>query len=280
MDFQPVRHGLGDAKLRQHLRDVNARRRGLGIGHEDRVRREQRRAQACGVADRNFRIARTHGDRGLDQADIGDRSGGYVLLVRQLGDKRRGQNDDVGRKAAPQLIGHGADRAVFAGDIEAGPGLEGGREACDQALRGAAAQDVEALHEDNSIAAIRLSRVIGRLRTRTPRQSNTALAIAAVTGPCAASPAPTGSTSGRWITSTCTAGTSLKRKIGYSVQLLLVMRSELKRTRSFKTQLVAWMAPPSIWLMTPSGLMASPTSTASVSFLTRMSSSPSISAMA
>ena len=43
------------------------------------------------------------------------------------------------------------------------------------------------------MAAMRLSRVIGRWRTRTPSASNTALAIAAVTGPCAASPAPTGS---------------------------------------------------------------------------------------
>ena len=57
-------------------------------------------------------------------------------------------------------------------------------------------------HEACSIAAIRLSRVIGRLRTRTPSASNTALAIAAVTGPWAASPAPTGSISGRWISST------------------------------------------------------------------------------
>ena len=46
------------------------------------------------------------------------------------------------------------------------------------------------------------------------------------------------------------------------LQLSLVMRSRSKRTRSCRVQLVAWMAPPSIWLMTPSGLMASPTSTA------------------
>jgi hypothetical protein len=56
------------------------------------------------------------------------------------------------------------------------------------------------------------------------------------------------------------------------------MRLLSKRTRSFNTQLVAWIAPPSIWLMTPSGLMASPTSTAIVRRLTLMSSAPSISA--
>ena len=58
------------------------------------------------------------------------------------------------------------------------------------------------------------------------------------------------------------------------------MRVLSKRTRSFNTQLVAWMAPPSIWLITPSGLMASPTSTASVNFRTRMSSPTSTSATA
>src|SRR6202011_1710039 len=116
----------------------------------------------------------------------------------------------------------------------------------DQAMGGAAAEDLQCGHELNSIAAIRLSRVIGRWRTRTPSASNTALAIAAVTGPCAASPAPTGSMSGRDITSTCTSGTSLKRRIGYSVHELLVMREWSKRTRSLSTQLVAWIAPPSI----------------------------------
>src|SRR5262249_39476365 len=133
---------------------------------------------------------------------------------------------------------HGADGAELAGDVKARPRLQGRRQTRDQSLRGAAAQDVE-IHRDKSIAAIRASRVIGRLRTRTPRQSNTALAIAAVTGPSAASPAPTGSISERWITRTSTCGVSENVRIGYSVQLVLVMRERSNRTRSFSTQLVA-----------------------------------------
>src|SRR5581483_11715547 len=111
--------------------------------------------------------------------------------------------------------------------------------------RGAAAQDLQ-FAQDASMAAIRRSRVIGRSRTRTPSASKTAFAIAAVTGPWAASPAPTGSTSGRDNTSTVTSGTSEKRRIGYSVHELEVIRAASKRTRSFSTQLVAWIAPPSI----------------------------------
>src|SRR4029077_9365225 len=171
------------------------------------------------------------------------------------------------------------DRAELAFDIKAGLRFECWREARDQALGRAAAENLQTRHDESSIAAIRRSRVIGRWRTRNPSASNTALAIAAVTGPCAASPAPTGSMSGRDITSTCTSGTSLKRRIGYSLHELLVMRERSKRTRSFSTQLVAWIAPPSIWLITPSGLMASPTSTAIVRRLTAMSSAPSTSAI-
>src|SRR5581483_3667427 len=70
--------------------------------------------------------------------------------------------------------------------VKASSGLERGREICDHAMRRAAAQNVQNAHAERFIAAIRLSRVIGNWRTRTPRASHTALAIAAVTGPCAA----------------------------------------------------------------------------------------------
>ena len=49
----------------------------------------------------------------------------------------------------------------------------------------------------------------------------------------------------------------------------LVTVKRLKRTRSFSVQLVAWIAPPSIWLAAPSGLITSPASTAMVSRRTR-----------
>src|SRR5262249_16707807 len=151
----------------------------------------------------------------------------------------RGQNDDVGRRPLAQFVGHRADRAELSRDLKSRARLEFGPKGRDHPLRGAAAEGVQGLHEDEFIAAISGSRVLGRWRARPPRQSNTALAIAAVTGPCAASPAPTGSISGRWITSTSTCGTSENFRIGYSVQLLLMMRARSKRTRSFKTQLVA-----------------------------------------
>ena len=43
-----------------------------------------------------------------------------------------------------QFVGHGADRAELARDVEAGLRLECRRQARDQALRRAAAQDVQA----------------------------------------------------------------------------------------------------------------------------------------
>src|SRR5207247_4207668 len=58
------------------------------------------------------------------------------------------------------------------------------------------------------------SAVSGRSRTRTASESNTAFAIAAAVGPCAASPAPTAGQSGRDTISTSTAGVSEQRRIG------------------------------------------------------------------
>ena len=132
------------------------------------------------------------------------RGGVNQLFLCKSSNERGGQNDDVGGIAMAQLVGHGANRAELPGKIESCDRFEGWREVRDQTLCSTAARDSEAVHVERSIAAIRLSRVIGRLRTRTPRQSNTALAIAAVTGPSAASPAPTESISALWISSTST----------------------------------------------------------------------------
>src|SRR5262245_28989598 len=161
-----------------------------------------------------MRIAGANGEGGFDQADIGHRTRNHELLFRQFGNKRHSQDDDVCRRAVAQFVRHDADRAKLAGNIESGQALERRCQAGDQTLRCTAAQDVHGVHEVNSIAAMIRSRVIGRSRTRTPSASNTALAMAAVTGPWAASPAPTGSISDRWMTSTSTSGTSLKRRIG------------------------------------------------------------------
>src|SRR5262245_50805024 len=63
-------------------------------------------------------------------------------------------------------------------------------------------------------AALTRSGVNGTVRRRTPVASNTALASAAATGAVAASPAPSGGASSRWISSTSIAGTSGKVRIG------------------------------------------------------------------
>ena len=42
-----------------------------------------------------------------------------------------------------------------------------------------------------------------------------------------------------------------------------MIRVRSKRTRSRSAQLALWIAPPSTWLITPSGLITRPTSTAS-----------------
>ena len=58
------------------------------------------------------------------------------------------------------------------------------------------------------------SRVIGMSRTRTPAALNSALPMAAATGPWVPSPAPTAGNSGRLISATSTSGTSVNDKIG------------------------------------------------------------------
>jgi hypothetical protein len=114
--------------------------------------------------------------------------------------------------------------------------------------------------------------------TRTPSASQTALAIAATVGPCAVSPTPSDGFPTLGSSSTSTAGTSEKRRIGYVSQLSLVTPYLSKRTRSLSAQLVACTAPPSIWFAAPSGLITSPASTAIVSRRTRISLTASTSA--
>ena len=65
-----------------------------------------------------------------------------------------------------------------------------------------------------AIAKTICSGVIGMARTRTPIALNTALPIAAPTGPWAASPAPTEGHSGREIRAISTSGTSENVRIG------------------------------------------------------------------
>ncbi len=78
---------------------MNPGRRGLDVGNEDRIRRQQHRAQARGIADIHFGIARAHRDRGLDQTDIGNRGGDHEFFIRKLRHQRSGQDDDIRRHA-------------------------------------------------------------------------------------------------------------------------------------------------------------------------------------
>ena len=88
------------------------------------------------------------------------------------------------------------------------------RKASREAVGPAPGARAHASASSRNVAAATRSAVIGKSRTRTPIASRTALAIAAVTGPCAASPAPIEGSSARWSTSTSTRGTSEKRRIG------------------------------------------------------------------
>ena len=93
----------------------------LSIGNKDRVGREQRIAQRRGVSEPTIGSPARTAIAVSTTADICDRGGrNEPILFRQLGDDRRGQHDDVGRRARAQFVGHGADRAELSLDIEAG----------------------------------------------------------------------------------------------------------------------------------------------------------------
>ena len=115
---------VGDAELIKDICNVNSGRRGFGIRHEDRVGRQQNLAQISGILDGGLGIAGADGEGGFDQADIGNRRGNDQLLLRQFGEERRGQDDDVCRRALAQFVGHDPDRAKLACDIESGLALE------------------------------------------------------------------------------------------------------------------------------------------------------------
>src|SRR6185295_1537257 len=76
----------------------------------------------------------------------------------------------------------------------------------------------------SSAAFIRSARN-GTVRSRTPVASNTALPSAAGTGVEAASPAPSGGWSSRWMSSNSSLGTSGNVRIGYEPQSTVVTRS-------------------------------------------------------
>ncbi len=64
------------------------------------------------------------------------------------------------------------------------------------------------------MAAMMFPAVSGSVRTRTPSASSRALPMAAATGPCAASPTPSGGFPRPGSSSTSTAGTSENLRIG------------------------------------------------------------------
>ncbi|MGY3457576.1 hypothetical protein ACVWW5_003026 [Bradyrhizobium sp. LM3.4] len=145
--------------------------RGSGIRDVDCVGAAQHLAQ-IGLGFHGYLgVAAANRQRGLDPADICDGGGGDEILLRELRKQRLRQDDEIGRRPRAQLVGHDADRAELTVDTEAGLRLEGLAEAAYQALRRTSAQNIHCRHDASFMAAMILARVIGRSRTRTPRQS-------------------------------------------------------------------------------------------------------------
>src|SRR5262245_50267227 len=95
---------------------------------------------------------------------------------------------------------------------------------------------------------------------RTPVASKNAFATAPGIGQQGGSPTPVGSLSGRLTIAFVIFGAYLKRRIGYVTQSRLVTRVLLVWKTSESARLRPKIAPPSIWLATPSGLTIRPAS--------------------
>ena len=135
---------IDNAELLQDFRDMNAGGGSLGVRHEDRVRRQKRRAQGCCIGSHDQRIGVANGERGFDLADILHRCAISKIFAASVAIKAEVRTRISAARALAQLTGHRADRAELARDIEAGLLLELGCEAADEALRRAAAQNVQA----------------------------------------------------------------------------------------------------------------------------------------
>jgi hypothetical protein len=144
---------------------------GFGVRDKNGIRGPQDLAQIGFSLHCHLGIAATDRESCFHTANIRNRGGGDKLLRGELCEEGLRQDDEIGWRARAQLVGHQTDRAELTVDAEAGPHLESLGEATYQTLRRAAAQNVHCRHDANSMAAMILSRVIGRSRTRTPRQS-------------------------------------------------------------------------------------------------------------
>jgi len=144
IDFEPGHHGIGDAELLQNLCHVNPAVDALMSGTKTASAGQKGLPQCGCVLDRDHGIAAADAIGGFHQPDVDDRGANDKIFSRQIGNDLRRQDDDVGRRALAYFIGHGADRAEFAGDVEPGQCLEVRRKARDQALRRAAAENVQA----------------------------------------------------------------------------------------------------------------------------------------
>ena len=144
--LQARRDRLADAEPVEHLGEMDAGRRLPRIGEIDRVGGKKRCPQRIAVGDRRRRVAGPHRDGGEHGSDIGRGALDHTTFARQLGDQRRGQDQEVRRRAGAELCRHGADGAELALDPAAGLGLEGRRQRSDEPLRRAAAQEREPGH--------------------------------------------------------------------------------------------------------------------------------------
>ena len=143
---QARRDLVGDAEPLQHLGEVDSGGRELGVGEVDAVGGAQRRPQRIGIADGGSGIAAAHRHPGCDGAEVGRRARHHVAGPGELGDQRRGEDQQVGGLAADELVAHRADRAEGAVDVDAGVRLELSAERGDETVRSAAGEERE-LHE-------------------------------------------------------------------------------------------------------------------------------------
>src|SRR6185503_17758649 len=103
---------------------------------------------------------------------------------------------------------------------------------------------------------------------RTPVASKIAFAIAGPDGTSGGSPEPDAVRSGRLISTVVTFGVSLKRRIGYVTQSLLVTRFLSNASSSWSVLLVPITRLPDIWFISRPGLIAKPESCADQRCLT------------
>ncbi len=139
---------LGNAKLLQQRREIDAARAVGGVG--DRSRREQRPLQRIGGGDIRPGRAGANGDADARARDLGPAGGDEPAVARQLVDGRRGEDGEVAAGAGLDIALQQRRRAVADRQAAAARTLEFGRE---RAQRGGHAVGAENVDDEPPFAA-------------------------------------------------------------------------------------------------------------------------------